>query len=389
MTEPFALVIVGGGPAGMAAAQGFRDAGGRGAIAIVADEGRMPYRRPPLTKELLRGEAAESDLPLREESWLAANDVRLVAARAVWLDARERVLTLAGERELRYETCVLAPGAEPRRLSVPGADDPGVRVLRTLDHLRELVLRLVAGGTVAVVGSGFIGCEIAASLRHRGHPVSLITDESAPQVARLGEGVAERLRGWLEEAGVAVCAGLPVKAIERDGTRLVVHADGMCVTADLVVMAVGVVPRLELARSAGLETPGGALAVNAAMRTELDGLLAAGDACLAYNDAAGRALRVEHWGDALGQGGVAGRTAAGADAAWREVPGFWSEIGEHTVKQASWGDGHETVTVTDHPGGGFTAWYERGDQLVGVLTHDADEDYERGRDLIARRASAR
>jgi NADPH-dependent 2,4-dienoyl-CoA reductase/sulfur reductase-like enzyme len=119
------------------------------------------------------------------------------------------------------------------------------------------------------------------------------------------------------------------------------------------------------------------------MRTTAAGLLAAGDVCLAENAAAGRPLRVEHWGDALGQGSVAGRTVAGASARWSEVPGFWSTIGSHTLKCAAWGDGYEETRLQRRPGGGFEAWYGRGGRIVGVLAYDADETYERGRELIA------
>jgi 3-phenylpropionate/trans-cinnamate dioxygenase ferredoxin reductase component len=112
-------------------------------------------------------------------------------------------------------------------------------------------------------------------------------------------------------------------------------------------------------------------------------VLAAGDVCLAENTAAGRPLRVEHWGDALGQGEIAGRTAAGESAAWDEVPGFWSTIGRRTLKYAAWGDGYERARLEPHDDGGFTVWYGRGERLVGVLAHEADDDYDEGRRRIA------
>ena len=119
------------------------------------------------------------------------------------------------------------------------------------------------------------------------------------------------------------------------------------------------------------------------MRTSLEGVLAAGDVALAHNAAAGRPLRIEHWGDALAQGEVAGRTAAGAPSTWADVPGFWSSIGSRTLKHAAWGDGFDEVRFEPHDGRGFTAWYGAGGRLVGVLAHEADADYERGRELVA------
>jgi 3-phenylpropionate/trans-cinnamate dioxygenase ferredoxin reductase component len=386
VSDPYALLVIGGGPAGLSAVRAYRDAGADGAVAIVTDEGRMPYNRPPLTKDLLRGESAESDLPLEDETWLDEHDVDLVAGRAVSLDPAGRRVLLSGGRELPYVSCLLATGAEPTRLPVPGGDRPWVHVVRTVEHVARLTARLGDGARVVVIGSGFIGCEIASSLRARGHPVDLVSDEPLPNSARLGEAQAAILRDWLAEDGVTTHLGVPVQRIVRsDGGVSVTTADARLV-ADLVVMATGVAPRSELAAQAGLELDGGAVPVSAAMRTARDGLLAAGDVCLAENLAAGRALRVEHWGDALGQGTIAGRTAAGLDAGWDDVPGFWSTIGTRTLKYAAWGDGFDATRMHREDGGAFVAWYGREGRVAGVLTHERDDDYDRGRELTAKGA---
>lgn len=388
MSDRFELLILGAGAAGFATADAYRRAGGEGRVALVADEERMPYRRPPLSKELLRGELAERELPLADESWLGEQDVRLVGGRAMALDADARTVGLAGGRTLEYGRCVLATGAEPVRLPVLGADDPGVRVLRSLDHLRELTTRLGDGTSVVVIGSGFIGCEIAASLRLRGHRVTLVSDEPLPNAARLGDAAARLIRDWLEEEGVTLRLGTEVERIERDPDGFAVHAGEACARGALVVMAAGVAPRSELARAAGLQlSDDGAVCVDASLRTSRDGLLAAGDVAFARNATAGRPLRVEHWGDALAHGSVAGRTAAGADASWAEVPGFWSTIGRRTLKHAAWGDGFDEVRFEQHADGAFTAWYGARGRLVGVLAHAADDDYARGRELIAQGAA--
>ena len=382
MSERISLLVVGGGPAGLAAARAYREADGAGAVAIVTDEHRMPYRRPPLTKELLRGETDESELPIEAETWLHGHQVRLVSGRAVALDTDARTVALSGGRTLGYEHCLIATGAEPTRLPVPGADDPAVRVLRTIGDLRELNARLHADMVVAVIGSGFIGCEIAASLRHRGHAVTMLTDEPAPNCRRLGVDAGSRIAEWLRADGVEVHCGDPVDAIERHDETLAVRTRGARVRAGVVVMAAGVAPRGELAVAAGIATDGGAIPVDAAMRTAAEGVLAAGDVCRAYNVAAGRELRVEHWGDALGQGAIAGETAAGREAAWSEVPGFWSTIGRRTLKYAAWGDGFDEARCVNH-GDGFTVCYARDGKLVAVLTHQADVNYERGRESVA------
>jgi len=386
VSAEFELLVVGGGPAGLAAARGYRASGGRGAVAIVTDEHRMPYNRPPLTKELLRGESSEDDLPIEAEGWLQDQDVSLVCGRAVSLDPVDRAVSLSGGRELRYRSCVLATGAEPTRLPVPGADHPAVRVIRTLDHVRDLTARLEDGDALVVIGSGFIGCEIAASLKRRGHDVTLISDEEEPNAARLGLEAAAEIAGWLKDAGVDVNLGVGVEEIAAVDGSLEVRAGAVRRQGAVVVMAAGVSPRGELAAAAGLALCGGAVPVNAAMCTSIEGLYAAGDVAFAQNALAGRALRVEHWGDALGQGEVAGRSAVGEDAHWDAVPGFWSTIGAHVLKYAAWGDGFDQTRLEHHGSGSFTAWYGRDGRIVGVLTHEADEDYERGSSLIAERA---
>jgi 3-phenylpropionate/trans-cinnamate dioxygenase ferredoxin reductase subunit len=383
VSSPLAMLVIGGGPAGMSAVRGYRQAGGTGEVAIVCDEERMPYRRPPLTKELLRGEMDESQLPLEAEPWLAEQSVSLISGRAVALDPTAHTVTLAGGRRLEYARCVLATGAEPLRPAIPGCDDPGVRVVRSLDHVRELVHRLRSAPDTIVIGSGFIGCEIAASLRRRGHGVTLVSDEAAPNARRLGSEAGDELAGWLSEEGVILRLGAGVEEIRREGDALRATAGETDVRARVVVMAMGVAPRAELLAGADEALSDGAVAVDEAMRTVLPDLLAAGDVCRAHNATAGRRLRVEHWGEALEQGEVAGATAAGAAASWDSVPGFWSTIGKRTLKYAAWGDGYDEVTFERRPGGGFAAWYERDGALVGVLAHEADDCYEKGRELIA------
>jgi NADPH-dependent 2,4-dienoyl-CoA reductase/sulfur reductase-like enzyme len=383
VSERYQLLAVGGGPASLSAVRSYREQGGRGSVAIVADERRVPYQRPPLSKDLLRGESGEHELPLEDEPWFSAHGVDLVSGRAVALDLERRSITLSGGRELAYAWCLLATGAEPTRLPVPGADDPAVRVLRSLDDLRDLQHRLTADAEVIVIGSGFIGCEIAASLRILGHAVTLISDEPAPNQRRLGERAAAEVGGWLRALDVRLVLGAEVTAIERRAAGLEVQAGTQRRSGDLAVMATGVAPRTELGRAAGLALCRGAIATDSAMRTSAPAVLAAGDTCAAENRAAGRRLRVEHWGDALGQGEIAGRTAAGAPAAWDEVPGFWSTIGGRTLKYAAWGDGFDQVRFEPGAGESFTTWFGRDDRLVGVLTHEADSDYERGRERIA------
>ena len=391
MTPADALLIVGGGPTGHAAAQAYRDAGGRGPVRIVTADATAPYNRPPLSKDYLRGESAEDELPLTPDP--AEMDVQVETGTTVQqLDPQQRTVTLTSGRVLPYRQCVLAVGMVPATLPVPGGDDPAVHTLRFLGQARALRAAAHDGDTAVVIGSGFIGCEAAVSLARRGMSVIQVSRQAVPQEGRLGADVGRRLAGWLADEGVRLVTGRSVDRID-DG-RTVVLSDGTAVTGDLVLAAVGVRPATEFVERAGVLCTEGRVVVDEHMRTTFPGIWAAGDAVLARNAAAGRHLAVEHWGEALAMGEVAGRQAAGeSSAAWSAVPGFWSEIGDRTLKYAAWGDGFDDVTVVDHPAGGdaanvgadgaFTAWYSRGGRLVGVLTHEADEDYDRGGELVA------
>jgi 3-phenylpropionate/trans-cinnamate dioxygenase ferredoxin reductase component len=376
-----ALVVIGGGPAGLAAARGYRDGGGRGVVVILAREPHPPYGRPPLTKDYLRGELDRTELLLEAPRWFGDHEVLLeTGVAALALDPVARLVHTQERGALSFEHCVLATGARPQRPDLPGADDPAVQTVRTVED-SDALQQLEPGTRVIVVGSGFIGCEAAVSLAARGLRVELMTDEEQPQARRLGDEVGDLLAGWLREAGVSLRLGRPVAAIAPGG-RGVVLESGERLEASTVVLALGIEPDIELGRAAGLEVESGRLLCDESGRTSAERVLAAGDAARLLNPVAGRHLGVEHWGEALAQGELAGRTAAGSQARWEAVPGFWSTIGKRTIKQAAWGDGHDEVRLRDG-GDGWTAWYGREGRCVGVLTHQRDEDYERGSELVA------
>jgi 3-phenylpropionate/trans-cinnamate dioxygenase ferredoxin reductase subunit len=381
------LVIVGGGPAGLSAARGYRAAGGRGSVTILAEEEYPPYRRPPLTKEYLRGEIERKELPIEPASWYEENRVELrTSVRVTALDPGSRTLeTTAGE--LGYNACVLATGSEPLRPPIPGADDPGVLLMRTIGDSERLAAGIRPDGHAVVVGSGFIGCEAAASLALRGVEVVMISQEQLPQEERLGPYAGERIADWLEELGVGLYLGAGVEEVEAAGKGYRLRTtERDCITTDTVLLGTGVRARTGLAEAAGLEVRQGGVATDARMRTSNPNVWAVGDVAFAHNTAAGRSLRVEHWGDALVHGETAGRNIAGAETAWDSAPGFWSTIGEKTIKYSAWGDGWDEARPVAGANGGFTVWYGRDGKTVGVLAHLVDEDYERGRELVERGA---
>ena len=378
------VVIVGGGPAGLATARAYRNAGGQARVTILSTEPYPPYNRPPLTKEFLRGESDRADLPLEAEGWYKENGVELRLSTAVVSLDRSRavIVTDAGE-ELAYDACVLATGSEPTRIPVPGADDPEVLVMRTIENSSRLKDRAGKDGPAVVVGSGFIGCEAAASLALRGASVTLVSLEDVPQAERLGREAGGRIRAWLEGYGVHLRMNTSLESIERrDGGYSIAVNNGDEIFTGTVLFGTGVEPRLGLAREAGLELDGGVV-TDSSMRTSAPGVFAAGDIASAYNESAGRHVRVEHWGDALEHGRVAGTVLAGGEAAWSMAPGFWSTIGEKTLKYWAWDGGWDEHTYEDR-GGSFVVRYGKEGALVGILAHGADEDYENGRAPIER-----
>lgn len=382
------LLVVGSGPAGVAAATAFVDAGGGSAV-IVSGDIDTPYERPPLSKEFLRGEAQDDGFLLAAERLGASDQIRvLLGTEVTGLDLETRIATLADGQQLSFGSCVLATGSTPARPPIPGADLPGVHMLRSLADGRAL--RDAAGDarSAIVIGSGFIGCEGASSLARLGLEVTLLTTERAPQETRLGERTADRLASWLHEEGVVLHGRVGVTAIEATGKQLTVQAPGGPYTADLVLLATGITHNTGLAERAGLTIKDGRIRVDAAMRTAVEGVYAAGDVVLADNVAAGRPVAVEHWDDASTMGEIAGRNAAGEASQWGSVPGFWSQIGDRWLQYSAWGDGYDESRMVEHSDESFTVWYAREGRLVGVLTCAADEDFERGTAMIASGASA-
>jgi NAD(P)H-nitrite reductase large subunit len=385
MPEAPGIVIVGGGPAAYAAAAAYRDAGGALAVRILAAEAELPYERPPLTKEYLRGESSPGDLLLAHLDWYQERRIDVECSATVAdLDLDSGEARGDDGRVWAFDRCLLATGARPLLPGIPGADGPDVRTVRAIADSEQL--RALARCSVIVVGSGFIGCEAAASLAMLGAGVTLATLETSPQIERMGEEAADRIGSWLGELGVTVLTGAELTEIEAElGGSLARFEDGREARADAVVLALGIERNDELAVGAGVDVDDGVL-VDAAMVSPDPRLLACGDVAAAENPTAGRRLRVEHWGEALNMGEVAGRTLAGCEASWDVAPGFWSTIGERTLKYAGWGDGWEEVRFEPRAGDGFAVRYGRDGELVGVLAHDDDEAYEEGRREIEARA---
>lgn len=374
------LVVIGSGAAGVSAATGYRDAGGTGAVTVLSADIDRPYERPPLSKDFLQGRSAATDALLNEDGFYAGKGIELRLGDAVTeLDIDARTVRTASGTVRTFTSCVLATGSTPTRLPVPGANLNAVHLLRSMTDARALRAAAESARNAVVVGSGFIGCEAAASLARRGLAVTMLSPESLPQVTRLGDDVGRRLASWLHSETVELRLGESLAEVTATDAGTTVHTDaGHTIQADLVVMAGGVTPNVALAVAAGLQVAEGRVLVDERMQTSAAAIYAAGDIAYAYNSSAGRHLSVEHWGDAVAMGEIAGRNAAGADASWSDAPGFWSTIGDRTLKYAAWGDGFDRTATQAHDGDAFTAWYARQGRVVGVLTFDADDDYGAG-----------
>jgi NAD(P)H-nitrite reductase large subunit len=319
---------------------------------------------------------------MQDHRWYQENKIELrLSTASTGLD-RERMVVSTEVGEFPYDVCVLATGSEPLLLPVPGADDPEILMMRTIENSTRLQKRIRQGSRAVVVGSGFIGCEAAASLSMQGVEVAMISLENIPQETRLGNETGERILSWLEGHGVEMHFGVGLESIERENDTFKVNFEGGSAVAEAVLFGTGVEARTELAEKAGLEVEKGGIVTDSSMRTSVPGIFAVGDISYAFNESAGRHLHVEHWGEALNHGQVAGTVIAGGEANWSVAPGFWSTIGEHTLKYVAWGDGWDEANLVDHDDGAFTVWYGQEGVCVGVLTHGCDGDYERGRELV-------
>ncbi|MGI4984168.1 MAG: FAD-dependent oxidoreductase [Janthinobacterium lividum] len=319
------VVIVGGGAAGHAAAEMLRAEGYDGAITLLGADRDLPYDRPKCSKALLSGEAEEKDVFWRDADFFREHRIDLRPGTVVTAIDRtaNAVVTAAGER-FAYDALLLATGAQPRRLDVPGGNLPHVHYLRTLDDARGLI---AAAGTspahpprVVVIGASFIGLEATAALRTRGLPVSVVSPGKLPMEKLLGEALSNALRDAHEQHGVVFHIGADVAAIDARRVHL---ANGTSLQADLVVVGIGVVPQLDLARTAGLAL-GEGITVDAQLRTSAPDIYAAGDVAQWPDPFDGTPLRVEHWVVAQRQGQAVARAILGRGAPFRQAPFFWT-----------------------------------------------------------------
>jgi NADPH-dependent 2,4-dienoyl-CoA reductase/sulfur reductase-like enzyme/nitrite reductase/ring-hydroxylating ferredoxin subunit len=314
------VAIIGAGAAGSAAAEMLRRSGFEGRVRLIDSEPDSPYDRPNLSKDYLAGNAPEEWIPLRPPGFYAEQKIEVVRALAMRIDVAGKRVELDGHEPIPYDALLLSPGAEPVRLTIPGAEGPHVHYLRSLADSRAIIAAAVSGKRAVVVGASFIGLEVAASLRSRKLEVHVVGPEALPLERVLGSELGRFIKALHEEKGVVFHLGRKPERIERDGVYL---DDGSRIAADLVVIGVGVRPRLELAQQAGLALDKG-VAVSELLETSVPGIYAAGDLARWPDPHSGERIRVEHWVVAQRMGQTAARNILGAGERFAQVPFFWS-----------------------------------------------------------------
>jgi 3-phenylpropionate/trans-cinnamate dioxygenase ferredoxin reductase component len=359
------IVIVGGGLAAARTAEQLRRADYTGPVMIVSDEVHLPYDRPPLSKEVLRKEV--DDVALKPRDWYDENDITLrLGSAATSLDTHEQTVTLDDGTVLGYDELVITTGLVPRR--IPAFPDlEGIRVLRSFDESMALREHASAARRAVVIGAGFIGCEVAASMRGLGVDVVLVEPQPQPLAAVLGEQIGELVARLHRDEGVDVRLGLGVAEVRGEGhVDTVVLTDGTEVPADLVVVGIGSRPATEWLDGSGIEVDNGVICDEAG-RTSAPNVWALGDVA-SWRNPMGHQARVEHWSNVAEQARVVVPAMLGRDTPSNVVvPYFWSD--QYDVKIQCLGEPHATdiVHLVEDDGRKFLAYYERDGVLVGVV----------------------
>jgi len=364
------FVIVGASLAGTNAAAQLRKDGFDGRIVLVGEERDRPYERPPLSKDYLRGETERAKLDVHGPDFYAENAIELrLSARAVALEPAGREVVLEDGERLRYERLLLATGASPRRLEVPGAGLAGVHYLRTVGDADAIRAALATAHRVVVVGGGWIGAEVAASARQLGLPTAIVADTSVPLERVLGPEVGAIYRDLHLEHGVELVMGQRAVAFHgRTAVEAVETGDGRRIEGDLVVVGIGAIARAELAASAGLEVGDGVL-VDEHLESSVPGIFAAGDVAAAWHPLLGARIRVEHWDNARRQGRAAARNMLGLAEPYVRVPYFYSDQYDLSMEYAGHAPAWDRVVFRGEPARReFLAFWLRDGRVVAGMS---------------------
>ncbi len=362
---PESVVIVGAGAAGITAAETLKREGYEGDIHLVDPDPDAPYDRPNLSKDYLSGEAPEEWIPLRSPEFLDEHGIKRVHSRVHEVDLENQWVVLDGNETLPFGALLLAPGARPRTLDVPGVGGDRVFTLRSLADCRDIISRAKESGNAVVIGASFIGMEVAASLRKRGLEVRVVAPEKVPFAPILGSDLGSFIRSLHEEEGVRFFLESAVSEITGDAVLL---EDGSELPADLVVIGIGVDPEVGLARDAGLEVEDG-IVVDELLRTSHPHVFAAGDAALYPEPRLGERVRIEHWVLARSQGRTAALNILGKGEPFRDPPFFWTEHYGTPIAYVGHGkDWDEAIKKGECGEGGCSVSFRKNGRLLARAT---------------------
>ena len=379
-------LIIGASHAGAHLAEALRRENWPHNIVLVGDESALPYNRPPLSKDFLKGAMDADRLPFRDPAFYAERGILLrLGRRAVAIHRAAREVVLDDGSRLPYSGLALATGARPRKLGVPGEELIGVLPLRSLDDVQAIRAHLDAAANVVVVGGGFIGLECAASLRALGKTVTVLEARERLMPRVIPAELSTFFLRLHAEHGVSIeCSATVREIVGREGRAAgVVLGDGATVPADLVIVGIGVVPNTELAEAAGLDCDNGVV-VDARCRTSDPAIVAAGDVAAHPNRFLGGRVRVESVQNATDQARVAAATLAGRAAIYDAVPWFWSDQYDVKLQMVGTSIGHDhAVTRGQVAAKRFSIFYFREHTLIGIDSVNDPADHMAGRKLLA------
>ena len=368
MASSKTFVIVGGGLAGAKAVEALRDNDFGGRIVLFCEEDHLPYERPPLSKEYLAGKKSLSDFTVHNSDWYRDHDVDLrLGVRVSSLDPAGHTVGLPDGTTISYDKLLLATGSASRHLPIPGSDAAGVHYLRTFGEAASLNSVLAEGSSLAVVGAGWIGLEVAAAARQRGVDVTVVEAAKQPLMAALGETVGEVFATLHRDHGVDLRLDAQVEEIPsaQDKATGLKLCDGSTVAADTVLVAVGAKPNVELAEQAGLSMSDGGVAVDASLRTSDPDIYAVGDIAAAEHPLFGVRIRTEHWANALKQPAVAVAGMLGRPGEYDELPYFFTDQYDLGMEYAGHAPSFDRVVFRgDVAGREFVAFWLDGDSRV-------------------------
>ena len=380
-------VIVGANLAGGTAAITLREEGFDGEIVLIGAEPHPPYERPPLSKEYLQGGKPFEDALLKQVNYYADHNIQTrFGTRAVRVNPHDQVIELEGGGRTPYDKVLVATGVRNRRLRIPGADLEGIYDLRTVDDADRIRARSRSGSRAVLVGMGFIGSEVAASLRHRGVEVTVIEPFKTPLYRVLGEQIGRVFEAFHRENGVRMLFEESVTAFEGTGhVQRVVTSAGRRIECDFVVVGVGVEPVTDLVVDAGVKIDNG-IVVDEYCQTDVDGIYAAGDVANHFHPLFGRRVRVEHWQNAIHQGQAAARSMLGKREPYTDVHWFWSDQYDCNVQYAGFHTGWDELVVRGSlEERSAVVFYMQEQRIAAAVAFNRGKDLQRAMSLIKAR----